>query len=70
LTAISGLPRPAPALGGDQPTITPPIRPGPGGGGDRVDLGQLDLRLGEHLLDQRGRISTWARAAISGTTPP
>ena len=71
LIAISGLSLAiASALAVTSPTITPPIRPGPGGGGDGVDIGQRQTRVAQHGLDQRRQRSAWARAAISGTTPP
>ena len=40
------------------------------GRGDRIDVG-IDISASASTLPIRpGRISTWARAAISGTTPP
>ena len=52
------------------PTINPPIRPGPAVAATAVDLLEAEPSLGERLGDQRSSSSTWARAAISGTTPP
>ena len=42
----------------------------PGRGGDAVELAGADAGLRERAGDQPIEISTWARAAISGTTPP
>jgi hydroxymethylbilane synthase len=43
------------ALGGDQPDHDAADQPGAGGRGDRVDLGQLDARLGKRAGDEIGQ---------------
>jgi hypothetical protein len=70
LTAISGLPVAAPAPCRSQADHHAADQARAGGGGDRVDLGERHAGLGQHAFDQRDQPSTWARAAISGTTPP
>ena len=42
----------ASALAVITPTITPPIRPGPAGGGDGVEVGEVEPGLGQGVLDQ------------------
>ncbi len=72
LMATSGfLAASAIALAVVRPTSTPPIRPGPGGRGDGVDVGEGDAGLASSpRCTTPSSASTWARAAISGTTPP
>ena len=53
------------------PTIRPPISPGPGGRRDRRKLRRRPRSASPCVCAiSRSRISTCARAAISGTTPP
>ena len=71
LTAISGLPADsASPLPTSRPTITPPISPGPAVAA-MASTSPMPMSASCSTWRTRpGRISTWARAAISGTTPP
>src|SRR6185295_3299738 len=53
-----------------RPTITPPIRPGPAVAATASTSASAIFASASTSSISRGRISTWARAAISGTTPP
>jgi hypothetical protein len=57
-------------LGRDQPDHHAADQARPGRRGDRVDLARRTPASASTSSTSRGRISTWARAAISGTTPP
>ena len=57
-------------LGGDQPTITPPISPGPAVAATASTSASSTPASASTPSISGGSISTWARAAISGTTPP
>jgi hypothetical protein len=57
-------------LAGHQADHDATDQPRPGGGGDRVDIGQRDAGIGQRASISGISASTWARAAISGTTPP
>ena len=57
-------------LAGDQPDHDAADQARPGGGGDRVDVGEGHAGVGQRARDHGSSASTWARAAISGTTPP
>jgi hypothetical protein len=61
----------ASALAVTSPTITPADQPRPGGRGNRVDIGQRPSPHRPAVASISGvSRSAWARAAISGTTPP
>src|SRR5262245_57286079 len=71
LIAISGLPlTSAIALAVVRPTMTPPIRPGPAAAATPSMASKLLPASAIARAITRSSASTWARAAISGTTPP